>query len=125
MEKLINTSNCIRYSNGSCIDGDCVSKCVGMDCCGAYEPSCSEKPNDSIPNKCRRCLNFSGSYCEVHQHLIEDAANCSEFNDGEYSEEDMSISIEHLREVLEDIASVRGIVNDSVDFIIERVKDEI
>ena len=47
-EQLINTLNqlidkdgerhCKRYSGGSCLDGDFVDKCVGMDVCGAYEP---------------------------------------------------------------------------------------
>lgn len=75
--------------------------------------------NNNIPTKCRRCLNFSGAYCEVHQHLIEDAANCSEFNDseftyGEYSEEDSRICVAHLREIL-DRCVEEGIGKDGID----------
>lgn len=38
---------------------------------------------------------------------------------------DLRISVAKLREVLEELASVRGVVNESVDEIINRVKKEI
>lgn len=34
----------------------------------------------NIPTICRDCWNFSGSYCDVHQHLIDDADNCSDWS---------------------------------------------
>lgn len=113
---------------------------------------------------------FSGAYCDVHQHLIEDAANCSEWTpieevctkglrnfdcryhngytgccnlkggnctrkckdfktEDQYydglSEADMRISVAKLRDILEEIASVAGVVEDSVDFIIGYVKREL
>lgn len=86
--------------------------------------------HDNIPHKCHRCLNFSGSYCEVHQHLIEDVANCSEFNDSdftydEYSEEDSRICVAHLREIL-DRCIEEGYINEYGKYrIIEIVKKEI
>ncbi|WP_290456506.1 hypothetical protein [uncultured Muribaculum sp.] len=40
-------------------------------------------------------------------------------------ESDIRISVAHLREILEELASVRGVVNESVDEIINRVKKEI
>ena len=89
-----------------------------------------EMENNNIPFKCRRCLNFSGLYCVVHQHLIEDVANCSEFNDseftdGEYSEEDSRICVAHLREIL-DRCVEEGYINEyGKHKIIEIVKKEI
>lgn len=81
--------------------------------------------HDNIPHKCHRCLNFSGSYCEVHQHLIEDVANCSEFTDDEYSEEDSRICVAHLREIL-DRCVEEGYINEyGKHRIIEIVKREI
>ena len=89
-----------------------------------------EMENNTIPSKCLRCLNFSGLYCVVHQHLIEDAANCSEFNDSEfiydeYSEEDSHICVAHLREIL-DRCVEEGYINEyGKHKIIEIVKKEI
>lgn len=89
-----------------------------------------EMENNNIPSKCRRCLNFSGSYCEMHQHLIEDVANCSEFNDseftyGEYSENNSRICVAHLREIL-DRCVEEGYINEYGKYrIIEIVKKEI
>lgn len=40
-------------------------------------------------------------------------------------ETDFRISVAHLREILEELASVQGVVNESVDEIINRVKKEI
>ena len=89
-----------------------------------------EMENNNIPSKCRRCLNFSGSYCEVHQHLIEDVANCSEFNDSEfaddeYSEEDSRICVAHLREILDRCVEAGHINEYGKHRIIEIVKREI
>ena len=86
--------------------------------------------HDNIPSKCRRCLNFSGSYCEVHQHLIEDVANCSEFSDseftdGEYSEEDSRICVAHLREILDKCVEAGYINEYGKHKIIETVKRDI
>ena len=86
--------------------------------------------HDNIPSKCRRCLNFCGSYCEVHQHLIEDVANCSEFNDSEfnddeYSEEDSRICVAHLREILDKCVEAGYINEYGKHKIIEIVKKEI
>lgn len=86
--------------------------------------------HDNIPSKCRRCLNFSGSHCEVHQRLIEDAANCSEFNDSEftddeYSEEDSRICVAHLREILDRCVEAGHINEYGKHKIIEIVKREI
>lgn len=118
-------NDCKRRVNGKCvIDEVCVEMCVGKDC-GAYEP------NSSIPPRCRNCWNYTGAYCEVHLHLIEAAARCSEWSpkDGNYPESDLSISVAHLREILEDVASSQfmpRVLNDNtIDEIIERVKKEI
>lgn len=86
--------------------------------------------HDNIPSKCRRCLNFSGSYCEAHQHLIEDVANCSEFNDSdfaydEYPEEDSRICVAHLREILDRCVEAGHINEYGKHRIIEIVKREI
>lgn len=40
-------NNCVRYSNGSCLDGDFVSKCIGKDC-GAYEPKTIESITQEV-----------------------------------------------------------------------------
>ena len=40
-------------------------------------------------------------------------------------ETDLRISVAKLREILNELASVRGVVNESVDEIINRVKKEI
>ena len=84
-----------------------------------------ELENNNIPSKCRQCLNFSGSYCEVHQHLIEDVANCSEFTDSEYSEEDSRICVAHLREILDRCVEAGYINEYGKHRIIEIVKREI
>ena len=86
--------------------------------------------HDNIQSKCSRCLNFRGAHCEVHQHLIEDADNCSEFNDSEftgdeYSEEDSRICVAHLREILDKCVE-EGYINEYGKYkIIEIVKKEI
>lgn len=80
---------------------------------------------NNIPKKCRSCLNFSGSHCEVHQYLIEDAANCSEWTEMDCPEEDMHISVAKLREVLEEMAGGFDepiIYNAKVEDIIEQIK---
>lgn len=45
--------------------------------------------------------------------------------ESEQTDSDLRISVAKLREVLEELASVRGVVNESVDEIINRVKQEL
>ena len=59
---------------------------------------------------------------EYVEGLIESA-----FEDGYTAceQSDLRISVAKLREILNELASVRGVVNESVDEIINRVKKEI
>lgn len=66
----------------------------------------------------------------MHQHLIENVANCSEFNDSEftddeYSEEDSRICVAHLREILDRCVEAGHINEYGKHKIIEIVKREI
>lgn len=63
---------------------------------------------------------------EWDSEYVEGLIECA-FEDGYTAAErsDLRISVAKLREILNELASVRGVVNESVDDIINRVKKEI
>lgn len=123
------TNDCKRYSNGSCIDGDHVSKCVGKDCCGAYEPKSFHNKNSSLRKPKEQCMYYrNGCMCGMYLQEVPCDPNCRLLS---ANEDDMYLSVAKLREILEEMAMdcneyrPEPTIAVKVEDIIERVKKEI